>query len=644
MHRSGFTNYDFLAGAQGGYCQGNPQSVIFVTNNIYSLSPNLTKIAGRHTIKFGAELRRIELNYQQANNNSGNFSFTNGMTAQNALSPGNTGYSFASLMLGDGAINTGTDAIGLNAATTGLETYQAYYVTDTFVVNRKLTLTFGLRSEGLGPWAERNDRQTVLQPAGQNPLVSNLGQVALVDSPSYSGNANGSHPWDLFAPRLGVAYRLTDKWVVRAGAGISFVPNDGNIGSAPYGSPVNSITTPWVPSLNGGLTPYATLSNPFPNGINAPPQRSANYQQELLGLSVTSAEPSNAHAYTEQYNFSVERELPGGAVLELAYAGLKGVHLYRYPGEQLNQLPDQDLALGAQLLTQVPNPYYGKVAIGTLSTPTVTYGQLLRPFPQYTGFSDTNAADGNSDYNALQVKLEKRFSKGGTLLASYTKSKLISDLEQQAAFTSGVGAYIVQDYNNLRGERSLAAYDIPENLVISYVCDLPVGKSQRFLGNLPGLVEKGISGWGLNGISTFQSGQPLTFTTATNNSNSYGGTPRPNVTLGCDKFISGSAQSRVNEWYNTSCFTAPPAFSFGSEGRTDPNLRAAGVANWDFAVFKDTTVTERFTLQFRAEIFNIFNRVQFSPPNTTVGSSTFGEVTAQANNPRLVQFALRLRF
>jgi hypothetical protein len=124
-------------------------------------------------------------------------------------------------------------------------------------------------------------------------------------------------------------------------------------------------------------------------------------------------------------------------------------------------LPDADLALGTQLLQQVPNPYYGLVATGTLSAPTVAYGQLLRPFPQYTGFRNTNAADGNSSYNSLQVKLEKRFKSSGTLLVSYTRSKLISDLEQQAAFTNGVGAYIVQDYNNLRGERSLAAYDIP---------------------------------------------------------------------------------------------------------------------------------------------------------------------------------------
>jgi hypothetical protein len=173
---------------------------------------------------------------------------------------------------------------------------------------------------------------------------------------------------------------------------------------------------------------------------------------------------------------------------------------------------------------------------------------------------------------------------------------------------------------------------------------LPVGRGHGFLGHLAGPLDRVVSGWGINGITTFQSGQPLTFTTATNNSNSYGGTPRPNVTAGCAKSVSGSAQARVNGWFNTGCFTSPPAFSFGSESRTDPNLRSAGINNWDFAAFKDTAIRERMALQFRAEVFNLFNRVQFSPPNTTVGSSTFGVVTAQANNPRLVQLALRLRF
>jgi hypothetical protein len=633
------TNYD-----PGGFCQGNVESVIRVTNNVYDLAPSLTKIVGRHTMKFGGELRRAELDYLQSNDNSGNFSFTSGMTAVNALNPGNSGYSFASFMLGYGAIGVNRDFLTLNAATTGLEFYQAYYFQDEFVVNRKLTLTYGLRWEGLGPFYERYDRISVLQPGAPNPLVPDLGQVALVNSPDYGSRGITPHPWNLFSPRLGIAYRLTDKWVVRMGSAINFLPTDGNIGSSPFGSPINTISTPWVPSQNGGLTPYATLSNPFPNGITLPPQRASNYEQALLGLAVTSPEPTNPHAYTEQYNFSIERALPGGAILEAAYAGLKGVHLYRYPGQQLDQLPDQYLSLEAQLLQQVPNPYYGLVATGSLAAPTIPYGQLLRPFPQYTGFQYTNAADGNSSYNALQMKLEKRFTSGGTILVSYTRAKLITDMEQQAAFTNGVGAYQVQDNYNLRVERSLAAYDIPNNLIVSYVYDLPIGKGHTLLPKASGLIGALVSGWGLNGITTFQSGPPLSFVTAVNNTNSFGGNPRPNVIAGCDKSLPGSAQARISQWFQTACFAAPPAFTFGSESRTDPNLRAAGINNFDFAAFKDTPINERFKLEFRAEVFNLMNRVQFAPPNTTVGSTSFGIVTAQLNNPRLVQLALRLKF
>jgi hypothetical protein len=633
------TNYD-----PGGLCQGNPQSVIFVTNNVYDLAPSLTTILGRHTMKFGMELRRGELHYLQSNNNSGNFSFTSGMTSVNALTPGNTGYSFASFLLGYGATGVNTNALTLNAATTGLEFYQAYYAQDQFVVNRKLTLTYGLRWEGMGPFYERHDRITVLQPNAPNPLVGNPGQIVLVNSPAYPDRGIASHPWALFSPRLGVAYRLSERWVIRAGAAINFLPTDGNIQSSPFGSPINTINTPWAPSLDGGLTPFATLSNPFPNGVALPPQRSSNYQQALLGLGVGSPEPTNPHAYTEQYNFSVQRELPKGTVLEAAYAGLHGVHLYRYPGLELNQLPDQYLSLGAQLLQQTPNPYFGKVVAGPLAAPTVSYGQLLRPFPHYTGFRYTNAADGNSVYQALQMKLEKRFNTGGELLVSYTHAKLITDLEQQAAFTNGVGAYQVQDNYNLRAERSLAAYDIPNNLIISYVYDLPIGKGSALFGNVSGVIAKLISGWGINGITTFQSGPPLSFVTATNNTNSFGGTSRPNVSANCGKYVEGSAQSRIAKWFNTACFAAPAAFQFGSESRTDPNLRAAGINNFDFAAFKSTDLTDRFRLEFRAEVFNLFNRVQFSAPNTTVGSTAFGIVAAQQNNPRLVQFALRLRY
>jgi hypothetical protein len=627
------TNYDF----SGGYCQGNPQSVISVHNNDLAVSPSLTQVLGRHTIKFGAEIRRNELNYLQANNNSGNFTFTNAMTAQDGINPGSLGNQFASFMLGYGSSGT----LSLNAGTTGLELYQAYYVSDTFVVNRKLTVTAGLRWEGLGPFYEKHDRQTVLLPGIQNPLVPNLGVVALVNSKYYPDRGNQPHDYKLFSPHLGIAYRVSDKWVIRAGGSVNYLPTDGAIQSGPFGSPVNSISTNWVPSQDGGRTPFATLNQPFPTGINIPPQTDPRYEQVLLGLSVSSVVPNNPHAYTEQFNFSVQREIKG-AILDVAYAGLKGVHLFQ--SRQLDQLSDQYLALGSKLLDTVPNPYFGKVATGTLANSTVAYGQLLRPFPQYTGFTSTAAAAANSQYHSLQVKLEKRFNSGGTVLLSYTHAKLISDTEQLANFSSGVGNQTYQDYNNLRAERSLAGFDTPDNLVISYVYDIPAGKGKKFLTNLPGPANALIAGWGINGITTLQAGTPLSFLNATNTSNSQGGNQRPNVAANCDKNIGGSAQSRINKWFNTACFTQPAAFTFGNEARTDPNLRTAGVANWDFAAFKDTQIHERFGLQFRAEIFNLFNRVQFAAPNQTFGGSTFGVVTAQANSQRLVQLALRLKF
>jgi hypothetical protein len=177
---------------------------------------------------------------------------------------------------------------------------------------------------------------------------------------------------------------------------------------------------------------------------------------------------------------------------------------------------------------------------------------------------------------------------------------------------------------------------------VSYVRDLPFGKGQKFLSNVSGAADKVISGWGINGVSTFQSGFPLGLTTNVNLSNSFGGGSRPNVVAGCHDGISGSAQSRLNEWFNTSCFTQPAAFTFGDESRLDPTLRGPGINNWDFALFKTTSITERVGLQFRTEVFNLFNRVQFGGPGVAVGNPSFGVISSQTNNPRLIQFALRL--
>lgn len=274
----------------------------------------------------------------------------------------------------------------------------------------------------------------------------------------------------------------------------------------------------------------------------------------------------------------------------------------------------------------------------------MTEEQLLRPYPQYLNIGNSAPDVGNSTYHSLQMRVQKRFNAGGIIQTSYTRSKLLSDTNTLTSWletSHAVGG--VQDGNNLSLEKSLASFDVAQRLVISYVIDLPFGRGKRFLGNVRGFADKLISGWGLNGITTFQSGLPLALTTAANLTSSLGGGSRPNV-ISSNTAISGSAQSRLNEWFNVKAFAQPPAFAFGSESRTDPVLRSDGIANYDFAVVKHTAITERVDLQFHAEFFNMFNRVQFADPGTVLGNPTFGVVTSAANLPRLVKLGLRLAF
>ncbi len=627
---------------------GSGVSYIIDRNNSYSVAPSLTKILGRHTFKFGGEIRKLQFNFAQTNNSSGQFNFDNLFTSVNPLAPAGTGYGFASFMLGYGSSGT----LVQSPVTAGEQSYQGYYFSDSFQIGKRLTLNYGVRWELPGPWTERFNRLSVLLPDAVSPLaqVTGLplkGKLAVVDSSDWPSRYNMNFHKDLFAPRLGFAYRLTNQMVVRGGYGIFYLPNDIDFRSGPYGSPVNNTTTTWVPTLNGEITPSATLHNPFPNGVLQPPGHNPVFQSELEGQSIASPLPSDPYAYTQQWNLDVQWQSLGGTLFEVGYAGSKGTHLGPYY-QNINTLPDQYLSLGPQLLQQVQNPFYGLITSGSLAGPTIPSGQLLLPFPQYTSVNQVAAADRDSVYHSLVVKVEKRLGSGGTILAAYTFSKFISNTDTLTSWLEpgGVagGSGGDQDKNNLRLERSLSSFDVPNRLVISYVLDLPVGKGKRFLGDVAGVSNKIVSGWGIDGVSTFQSGFPLGLTTSANLTNSFGGGSRPNVVAGCNKNEPGSAQARINEWFNTGCFQQPAAFTYGSEGRTDPNLRGQGIANYDFSVFKNTAITERVGLQFRTEFFNLFNRVQFGLPNMVLGTPQFGIVGTQVNNPRLIQFALRLQF
>jgi hypothetical protein len=376
----------------------------------------------------------------------------------------------------------------------------------------------------------------------------------------------------------------------------------------------------------------------------------------LYGRDVVAPVPDVPYPYMQQWNLAIQKEVAGGLALEFSYSGSKGTHMpveplinVNNPTFEMNQIPTYYLSMRTALTTKVANPFYGKVpaTAGILAQPTVAQGQLLRPMPQFLGVNNSANMNGYNLYNSAQVKVEKRFGSGGSLLATYAWSKNLGTSDSLTSWTENPdtgGA--VQDYSHSGGEKSLLNYDVPHNFTLSYVLDLPMGKGKKFLGGVSGAADKLVSGWGISGSTSIRSGYPLHITALpTTVSTSFGGgTPRPNYVNGCVKIFEGRAQDRLNQWFNTSCFTAPDTFGFGNEGRADAVLRNHSVNNFDVSITKNTSISERVKVRFEAQFFNIANRTQFSPPTMQQGSTQFGIVGGVRNLPRLVQFALRFNF
>jgi hypothetical protein len=544
--------------------------------------------------------------------------------------------------------------------------YPAIFANDDWHFSSKITLNLGVRWEHSGPWTERFNNISFFNPTQPNSVLAAggltvPGNIDLVDSANDSYRSGIRPDWKQFAPRAGVAYQVTRNTVFHAGYGIFWLPNDVAWATSPNNDPINTYSTPVLESVYTGVPAcypancsasspgyLYTISDPFPGGIVRPPGRNPSYASTLIGTGVTENLLGNPYGYAQQWNADIQQQFGNGFLIDIAYGGSKGTHL-PIESPNLDQLPSQYLSMGNALLQNVPNPYYGLITtVGSpLSQPTVQRQQLLLPYPQYTGVSYAGEDIGDSTYESLQVKAEKRFSGGNSILVAYTHAKLISDTDTITSWLEAGGVGGIQNWNNLNNEKSLASFDVPDRLVISYVLDVPVGRGRKFLTNANHFVDAAIGGWGVEGVTTIQEGFPLHITTNSSNLNAdNAGSQRPNVTPGCNLQMSGSATSLLNEYFNTSCFTQPAPFTFGDESRNDPVLRSPGEANWDFSAFKNFSLTPegKVHLQFRAEFFNIFNRVQFGYPGQSLGSSSFGQITTIANSPRLVQFALKLAF
>ncbi|MDQ3441361.1 MAG: hypothetical protein M3478_13530, partial [Planctomycetota bacterium] len=432
--------------------------------------------------------------------------------------------------------------------------------------------------------------------------------------------------WNNVAPRVGAAYRLTSKTVLRGAVGRFFGPStlsaQGTVG--PYGFRVE---TPWVATLDN-LTPLNYLRSPFPQGFRPVPGASDGLLTAIGGRVEAPLRDTTA-PYVWQWNATVQRELPWNVLIEAAYVGNRGreLSLGGEGGYTLNQLDPTTLSMGSALNQLVPNPFYGYVPTGPLSQPTVARGQLLRPYPQFGDVIPLFYQGARSSYDAFQMTFSRRFAGGLGFEGSYVASKSMDSGQ------SYQNSYDVASVNSLSGVH------VPYRVVLSGLYQLPLGRGRAIGGNFSPVVEAFLGGWQINGIWTVQAGPTLGIG-ASNNSGAFSQGIRANWN-GERSAIDRAAEDKLDRWFDPTPFSQPAPFTFGNAPERIPGLRAHPLNAVDLSLLKDLRTTSSVRLELRVEAFNLFNYVQFGSPNTSLNSATLGQVTSQANSPRQIQFGIK---
>jgi hypothetical protein len=627
---TGYSVSGSIANSTGGYALGET-GLLLLTSNYVTFTGKVTKTIKSHTLDIGGDFRVIQGDTGQASDNSTNFGFTTQFTQQNPNVASTTqGDALASFLLG--TPNTGSVA---PAPQLTMETkYAGAFLEDTWKMFPKLTLNLGVRYEFETPRTERHNQLANFDLNAPVPLVTpgysfhgTLSFVGVNGQSRYQNDPEYTH----ISPRVGLAWQVMPGTVFRAGFGQYYANlwGDGSNASI-FGISGFTATTNMVTSNDGGLTPANTLSNPYPTGLN-PVTGSSLGGATLLGQSISIWDRHHPTPYALQYNADIQQQFAHAWLLDIGYVGTHTVH---YPVNlQLDQLPDQYLALGTSLLDPVTNPFYGKITTGTLATTTVPRNRLLVPYPQFTGITSQNADIGSAYYNALQTTLERRFAKGYSVLVAYTWSKML-DIGGQSFGGESLSGAGIQDYYNLKAEKSISALDQTNRLVFQTIYALPFFREQHgFMGHTFG-------GWQASMLGTFFSGSPLGIGSSANTTNSLGGGQRPNWN-GMNPSLT---KRTVSQWFNTTDFSAAPAYTFGNSPRTFSFLRSDWGRNVDASLQKNIHVVSHLSVQLRGDAFNLTNTPVFQPPNTTLGSKQFGFVTAQQNTPRVIQVGVKILY
>lgn len=661
----------FPAFAPNGYTSlGPPRNFGFFRNNqdVFSFNQDLNWLRGDHSIKIGANQRVYRAYNYRPDDPAGSFTFTRAFTARTPTETlQQTGDAVASFLLG----NPATGRLGIAPQPAVQNNYFAFFVQDDWAVSRRLTLNLGLRWEVDMPNTERFNRLTnfdfdgpfpVSQITAEFPAATGLGTrviplrglVAPVGRGGVANRENFDRDMNNWGPRLGLALKLDERTVLRAGGGIFFAPlSGGGFNNVTYA--MGDLTeTPFIASLDNGITPTpgTSLSNPFPAGVVQPTN---TYQGPLTAYgqqSIPARLRSTRQPFIGQWNLNVQRELPGQLIVQAAYAGSVGVGLLG-ASTDLNQLAPEALAISRTVVDgrplgnlTVPNPFLRlpaderPPATSILGRSTVTVAQLLRPYPQFGNIVSYQHNLSHSSYHSLQLKASRRFVDGLTFTGGYTFSKLIDDLTSNSInLTIQILNY--QDYYNRRADKSLSNFDVRHRFVGNATWELPFGKERRFLRE--GLPSKLLGGFTLNTIVQAQSGFPLSVSALNPSLQGLAFISlRPNLVSDPAR-EAGDTASALGQYFNTAAFQQPAPFAFGSAPRTLPGVRGPGYFATNLSLQRDFRFTESVRLQFRAEAFNVFNRANFATPGTVLGAPNFGVITG-TEDPRQIQLAAKLYF
>ena len=636
----------------------------------YIINDLLTWVKGRHTFKFGGEYRAMGENNHEGQNTSGIFYFGPGETGLEGEVSGNSIASFILEQVDYGSVN-------FRAVSTDYPRTKAYilHAGDTWKATKRLTLSYGLRWEYYSPSLEKYDRFSFFDPIGANPAADGRpGRLAFAGNKWGAASYGSEFPektWKKgFGPRIGLAYEIDPNTVVRSGYGIfysqAFYPGwrggigvDGGItGQAGFAN------TATAGSSTSGMVAAFTLSNGFPNNFTPPPYIDSGY---LNGQDIF-YRPSNANRlpYSQQWNLTVEHQFPKDFFFSMGYVGNKGTRLlsavaplnavnpnYLSMGQALNDVFNP----GDTVVDGVPAPYADWAnQLNNAGTCQPTVAQALLPYPQYcSSLSGLNENEGNSTFNSLQVKAEKRFSAGTYLLTSYTWSKLISSTDSvQEPVGANPGAHGgISPFQQWRN-KGLSYSDVPQTLSIAAVYDLPLGRGHRYL-NTGGVVNAIVGGWSLSTTLRFTSGMPLWFRSGTCNiPGQFQMGCFPTILAGANPWAQSKSHFDPNlPLFNVNSFESANDFNFyPGTGPRMTTLRGFGYKNQDISLTKDFSVTERVKVEFRAEFFNLWNVHTFSNPGSwgssgfvnDISSPDFGMWDGSVSDPRNGQMALRISF